>query len=231
MRYPTLLLDLDHTLLDSDASETAAFHHTLVSAGIEDPAAHFETYRRINRPLWAAVERGEMAPDEVRILRFERLATSLRIDADPQVMADAFVAGLGANGDLYPGAREVLDELETAAQLALVTNGIGEVQRTRIERLDLARYMDAIVISGEVGTSKPGTRIFDLAFEALGAPRKRDTLMVGDSLTSDMRGGADYGIDTCWFNRHGINGVPATVTHVIHDLVDLPRVAAGVSAS
>ena len=89
--------------------------------------------------------------------------------------------------------------------LALVTNGLSEVQRTRIERLDLGRYFDAVVISSEVGAAKPSTEIFDLAFELLGSPAKASALMVGDSLTSDIQGGINYGIATCWYNpnHHG----------------------------
>lgn len=106
----------------------------------------------------------------------------------------------------------MLDRLSNTVGLALVTNGLGEVQRARLTRLDLERYFDAVVISGEVGTAKPGNAIFDLTFERLGRPDRAGALMVGDSLTSDIRGGADYGIDTCWYNPGGDspNGIVAT---------------------
>ena len=77
------------------------------------------------------------------------------------------------------------------------------MQRARVARLGLAGYFDAVIISSEVGVSKPSTAIFDIAFDQLGAPARSSALMVGDSLTSDIRGGTNYGIATCWSNPHG----------------------------
>ena len=229
MRYSTLLFDLDHTLLDSDASEIAAYAHTMATIGLADPDDQFERYLRINHLMWAAVERGEIQPTEVRHRRFEQFVDELGLDADPHAMADAFVWGLGAHGELYDGARDLLDQLAGQASLAMVTNGLSEVQRARIERLDLGDYFDAIVISSEVGATKPRPRIFDTTFEALGHPAKATALMIGDSLTSDIRGGSDYGIATCWYNRRGQQAGPDdVVTHEITDLGHIPTVTFGV---
>jgi 2-haloacid dehalogenase len=223
--YETLLFDLDHMLFDSDQSEIAAYAHTMRLVGLDDPDDHFERYLRINHGMWAAVERGEVRPDEVRQLRFERFVAEVGIDADPRAMADAFVWGLGAFGELYDGAREVLDVLAARASLAMVTNGLSDVQRVRIERLDLARYFDAVVISSEVGVTKPRREIFDVTFGMLGGPDKDRSVMIGDSLTSDMRGGSDYGIATCWYNPHGRPAGPDDViTHEVSELTDLPNV-------
>jgi YjjG family noncanonical pyrimidine nucleotidase len=229
MRFSTLLFDLDHTLLDSDTSETEAFAQLLEEFGVGDPVEHFATYREINLALWAAVERGEMVPDEVHTLRFERFAATIGLDAEPQTMAQRYAAGMGAHGELYPGARDVLEQLAEVASLALITNGLSEIQRARIERLEIETYFDAIIISAEVGTAKPHTSIFDLVFEGLNNPGKHETLMIGDSLSSDIRGGTNYGIATCWYNPHGkLAGPDDQITHEITALdqllalVDLP---------
>jgi 2-haloacid dehalogenase len=222
MTYSTFLLDLDHTLLDSDASEAQAFRQTLLAAGIPDPENHVAAYRTINLDLWAAVERGEILPQQLKTRRFERLAIQQGFDVDAPQMANDFVAGLGANGDLYKGARDVLQQLSEQASLALLTNGLSEVQRARIERLDLEKYFDAIIISAEVSTAKPGTKIYDLTFEALGNPKKGMSLMVGDSLSSDIRGGTNYAIDTCWYNpKAKAKESTDQVTHEIRDLSEL----------
>lgn len=222
MRYQTLLFDLDHTLLDSDASEVAAYAHTMATIGLDDPDQHFERYVDINREMWRAVEAGTMHPDEVRFRRFEQFTADIGVDADPVAMAEAFVRGLGAHGELYDGARDLLDALGGHVRLALVTNGLSDVQRARIERLDLDRYFDAIVISSEVGVTKPRREIFDLTFERLGAPDPATAVMIGDSLSSDMRGGRDYGIATCWFNPHELAAGPDdTVTHEIRTLTEI----------
>lgn len=220
--YSTILLDLDHTLYDSDESERLAYAHTAATFGLADPDAHFATYVDINRAMWAAVERGELQPTEVRFRRFEQFNETVGLDADPVEMADAFVWGLGAHGELYPDAADVLSALASRASLGLITNGLSDVQRSRLSRLGIADYFDAIVVSSEVGVTKPRPEIFDVAFEQLGHPDKATTVMVGDSLTSDVAGGAGYGIATCWYNPHGKALAPDSApTHQIGTLSEL----------
>lgn len=226
MRYSHLLFDLDHTLFDSDASEAAAYAHTMAAVGLDDAETHFDRYVDINREMWAAVERGDMQPTDVRVRRFERFTAEIRVAADPEEMAAAFVWGLGAFGELYAGALDVLGTLAGQASLAMVTNGLSEVQRARIDRLGLDRFFDAVVISSEVGVTKPRADIFDIAFEHLGRPPKGAAVMIGDSLSSDMRGGAGYGIATCWYNPCGRPAGPDdVVTHEIATLADLHAIA------
>ena len=226
-RYATLLFDLDHTLLDSAASERLAFHAVLAAVGVANPDEYFAIYDPINRALWAAVERHEIGPDDVRVSRFEQLVARTDLDADPVHLADDYVVALGAHGELYPGSRDVLDSLQGEVALGLVTNGIGQVQRARIDRLGLDAYFGAIAISGELGTSKPGKAIFDFAFEALGHPAKDGAVMIGDSPSSDIKGGNNFGIATCWYNPAGLplpSGV--TITHEIGTLREVLELTA-----
>lgn len=227
MPYSTVLFDLDHTLLDSDASEAAAFSQTLRASGCHEPDQHFATYRKINGALWAAVERGEISPNDVKTQRFAELVEVIKLDADPEVIGAQFVEGLAQNGDLYPGARRLLDDLAGHEDITvgLVTNGIGSVQRTRLDRLDLNSYFSAVAISGELGTSKPAPKIFDLIFAELDDSDRSESLMVGDSLSSDIAGGVAAGIDTAWFNRHGITPPePPPFTHEFRILGDLVEI-------
>ncbi len=225
MGYSTVLLDFDYTLLDSDASSRAAFGNLMAACGVGDPTEHLPGFEVINTALWRQVERHELTPDEVHVLRFELLSPKIGSPLSPQEMADIYSEGMGANGELYPGALELLDTLAGRASLAMVTNGVGAIQRARVARLDLGQYFDAIVISGEVGTAKPGREIFDITFDRIGRPSKADALMVGDSLSSDIRGGSEFNIDTCWYNPHGASAGPgASPTHVIPSLQDLSSV-------
>lgn len=228
MAYTTFLLDLDHTLFDTEASEVAAFEQTMRAAGYDQPDRYLQDYQDINLALWAAVERGEMSPHLIRTLRFEKLVAAFNLDADPLQMADDFVAGLGAYGDLYDGAREVLEKLSENAALAMVTNGLGEVQRTRIARLGLDEYFDAVAISAELGVAKPEAGIFDFVFESLGEPSPNAAVMVGDNLSADIAGGANYGISTCWYNP-GERRVDSAhrIDHEIADLQELVSLVAG----
>jgi YjjG family noncanonical pyrimidine nucleotidase len=227
MRYTTLIFDLDHTLFDFDASVDVAFAATLSHAGVDRPNGHREAFTAINLELWEQVERGELTPDQVGTLRFKQLIHRFGIDADPHAMAADYVAGLGSNGDLLPGARNLLEVLAPQATMALLSNGIGEVARAKVARLDLDHYFDAIVVSGEVGVAKPHGAIFDIVFERLGHPDKATTLMIGDSLTSDIRGGTDYGIDTCWYAPGAPADAPSDATYRVERLADIPAVVTG----
>ena len=222
MRYSTVLLDFDHTLLDSDTSEIEAYTLTLRNQGVVEPMRHFDTYKRINMGLWAAAERGEILPKDIKARRFELLMDELGRDGDINQMAEDFVVGFASFGDLYPGALELLEELAPRVTLALISNGLSEVQRPRIARLGIEQYFDAIVISAEVGTTKPGRRIFDITFDMLGNPPKDSAVIVGDRLSSDIRGGANYGIATCWYNPNGHTAGPDdVVTHEIKSLAEV----------
>lgn len=228
MRYSVILIDLDHTLFDSETSESVAFALTMEESGIPNTKRLQASYQRINLALWARVEKGELRANDVAEARFEELVDAESLDADPRTLADDYVREMGANGDLYPGAVALLEHLSGLASLALVTNGIGRIQRARIDRLGIAGFFDTIVISGEAGVSKPGREFFDLVFDNLGHPPRERTLMVGDSLTSDIRGGSDYGLDTCWLNRNGLTAAPEYgVTYEIRDLSELIPVVEG----
>lgn len=227
VRYPVLFLDFDHTIFDSDESERLAFADAMVAARVPDPALHFPTYQQINRRLWAAVERGELDTDAVGVRRFEELIEAIGTDADPVLVAEVYTAGMAAHGTLYPGAIETLHQLSDVVRMALVTNAISVIQRTRIERVGIASFFETIVISSEVGVAKPDPGIFDLAFEWMGHPSTRSVLMVGDSLSSDITGGSSYGIDTCWVNPNGLEPSGPVPSHVIGSIADLPAVVFG----
>jgi hypothetical protein len=182
VRYPTLLFDLDHTLFDFDASELHAFEAALAVIGIDEHTAHFPMYQRLNTALWAAAERGEIRSNQIRNRRFEQLCTELGLDADQATvaaMADAFVHGLGANGDLYPGALDVLDELATiGSTMAIVSNGLGEVVHARIERLVSRARPDR---RGSRSTASPSRRRSARASALPGSARRRRAAPSGRS--------------------------------------------------
>ncbi|MGB3734351.1 MAG: YjjG family noncanonical pyrimidine nucleotidase [Ilumatobacter sp.] len=213
MNYPIVLFDLDHTLLDSNASEQAAFALTMQSVGVAPTDETFEVYDGINQALWRQVEAGEITPHDVKVRRFERLLDRLGAQGDPIEMGATFVRGLTDHGDLYPGVGGLLDSIAGRSRLGLVTNGIGPVQRGRLDRLDIARYFEVVSVSGELAMSKPARAIFDHTLAELGVTDRADVVMIGDSLSSDIAGGANAGIDTIWFNQHGAPQGASVPTH------------------
>jgi len=224
--YTPVLFDLDHTLLDTDTSLELAFVDAMQVAGFaaED---HVDTFSTINSALWKLVEAQELSPDQVHVKRFEQLNRQRDLRADPQQMADAFAHGMGANGDLYPGARPVLEALARITPLAMVTNGLSHIQRARIERLELAQYFTAITISAEVGVAKPDPAIFDHTFAELGQLDRAGALMVGDSLSSDIAGGINGGLATCWYNPGRSPSGESPASHEINDLDQLIKIVSG----
>jgi YjjG family noncanonical pyrimidine nucleotidase len=223
MPYTTVLFDLDHTLMDSHASHAAAFDVTMRSIGLDDPASVHVVFDRINQALWRRVEGHEISPNEVKSLRFRQLLDELALDGDPVEMGARFAAGLTDHGELYEGAALLLTELAARCRLALVTNGIGPVQRGRLDRLGLGDAFEVVSISGELGTSKPGRAIFDHTLDELGVNDRSSAVMIGDSMASDIQGGINAGLDTIWFNPNA--AIPPHGVAPTHEVAALESIA------
>jgi YjjG family noncanonical pyrimidine nucleotidase len=220
-RYSTVLFDLDHTLLDSHASEQAAFDTTMRSIGVDPTPDTFGIYDGLNQALWRRVEAGEMSPNDVKVERFAQLLAALEASGDPVEMGAVFVQGLTDNGELYAGARELLSTLDESVRLGMITNGIGSVQRGRIDRLGLDGYFDVVSISGELGKSKPGAEIFDLTLLEMNISDRSGVVMVGDSLASDIAGANNAEVASIWFNPGGSHGAGVRFTHEVSELGDI----------
>ncbi|NNE96028.1 MAG: noncanonical pyrimidine nucleotidase, YjjG family [Acidimicrobiales bacterium] len=227
-RYRHLVFDFDHLLFDTDSSEADALATTLRAHGVDNPHDLLDTYQQINRALWHRVELGEITPNEVKSQRFEELADAANLDYDADSVADDYTRGLAAHGALYDGVADMLATLAETHRFSMVTNGIGSVQRGRLQRLGIDDAFDPLIISGEVGVAKPHADIFELVFAAHPDTPRNNFVMIGDSLTSDIQGGTNAGIDTCWYDRHGVGldpgGGRVVPTHVISRLADLPYV-------
>ena len=229
MRYDWLLLDADGTLFDYDAAEAAALAKTFGQVGIEFEPAYIETYRQINAAIWREFEVGRISQERLRTRRFELLFEAAGVECDPQRFSTLYLKNLAGGTQLIEGAEEVVKALHGKVRLALITNGLKEVQRPRLAASAIARYFDAVLISEELGCAKPDRAIFDAAFERMGHPSKERVLIVGDSLTSDIKGGNDYGIDACWFNPDRKKPDPSIEIRYEIDRLDALLAIVGVS--
>ncbi len=229
MKYTWLLFDADGTLFDYDRAEVVALQRTFEQMGDGFEPGYVRAYRRINADLWRAYERGEIDQVRLRTERFARLSAALGLDLDAAQFSDRYLQHLGQATYLIPGAEEVLAALHGKVGLGLITNGIADVQRSRLGRSTIGGYLSPWIISEEVGVAKPDRAIFEIAFEKMGQPRKEEVLIIGDSLTSDMQGGRNFGIDTCWFNPAGKRRL-SPVRYEIHDLREIPDLVAAPSS-
>lgn len=224
MKYRWLLFDLDNTLFDFDAAELKALASTFPQFGQAYTPEIGEAYHRINRELWQAFERGEITAVQLRTTRFQILFQTIGFQADPAAFSDAYLANLATFPDLIDGADELIPRLSRTHYLALITNGLSDVQRPRLAASPIGDYFTAVTISDEIGIAKPDAGIFDAAFIAMGRPAKNDVLIIGDSLTSDIRGGVNYGMDTCWYNPAGQpnpNGLaPTYEIRQLHEMLE-----------
>ena len=141
---------------------------------------------------------------------------------NPSEVSGHYINSLGGERRLLPEAKAIIEHLASGFRLLLATNGIADVQRLRFEGSAIRPYFADIVISDEIGVAKPDPGYFDVAFARMGNPARSEVLMVGDSLSSDIAGGAAYGIDTCWFNPESHpNGARPRPTYEIRRLTDV----------
>lgn len=217
MRYEYLLIDNDNTLMDFAAAEAKALRETLENAGLPTDEATVAAYSRINDALWKALERGETTQPELKVERFRQLLAWLnRTDADPVELGSAYAANLGNYADLLPGAEDFIRALHGKMRIALVSNGVSAIQRSRLSKCPLTPLFDAIVISEEAGVAKPDPRLLEIALKKLGCTDRTQAVMMGDSLSADIAAANNAGLDSIFFSLKGNVGEMATVTVFTH---------------
>ena len=198
-----LLLDLDDTILDFHMQESFAIRKTLSSVGITPTDDVCKLYSKINLRHWAMLEKGEITREKLAWHRFWELFEVLGISADPHETSALYWENLACGHYFLPGAEEAVKALAEKYKLYMVTNGTASVQHSRIKSAGLAPYFEKIFISQEIGVDKPATAYFDACFAQIPGFDREKAMIVGDSLGSDIRGGKNAGIRTCWVNPKG----------------------------
>ena len=199
MGYDIILLDADETLFDYSRAERVALEHTCEAFGAPFDSRVLEQYHQINDALWKQFEQGAVTQDALRVRRFESLFAFLGIKATCTHVNRFYTRAFGEGAFLTYGAEDFCRTLSAKRPLYIVTNGVAEVQRSRLTRASIAPYIRDIFISQEIGAPKPRAQFLDHVFAALGNPSRARVIIMGDSLTSDMAGGKNAGVATCWF--------------------------------
>lgn len=221
--YRYLFFDADGTLFDFDEAERRAMRLMGSEVGLRFTDEQLDCYQRANISCWKAFERGELTLAQLKNERFARFNSACGLSLDPEESSRRYQRQLSRQGILYDDAIAVLTALkERGYTLYLASNGIAEVQRGRIEEANVAHFFDAIFISEEMGVQKPDVRYFAMMLRHTDLTEHKEAcLMIGDSLTSDIRGGMDSGLDTLWLNVKGERGPIPPPTHTVASLIEI----------
>lgn len=210
MKYKTLLMDVDGTLLNFDASAARSLEILFNERNYPFDDSVFPLYERINSGLWERYEKGEISRDRVLVDRFTLMFEELGIAEKGETFESDFRVQLEKNPVWMEGAEQLLQYLKPKYDLYIVTNGVASTQRKRLAATGLDAYVRDVFISEVIGAQKPMKAFFDYCFAHITPCLPSEILLIGDSLTADILGANQAGIDSCWFNPSGKpNNTPA----------------------
>ena len=195
-----LLLDLDDTILDFHKAERLAIAKTFRSFGIDPTEEVLSRYHVINKHCWEQLEKNVWTRDEVLVRRFELLFAEYGVNCDGAAVAKAYEKNLSIGHYFLPGAEEAVDALSKKYRLFLASNGTASVQKGRMTSANLYRFFETVFVSQEIGHNKPSRVYFEACFARIPGFDREKAMIVGDSLSSDIRGGINAGIRTVWVN-------------------------------
>ena len=217
-----LLIDLDNTLIDFNECARHSIINAFNELGFEYTPAVFDTFIEENVKIWKRLERGEITKPQLRADRWNIILARLGIDYDGTILEEMFENGVAQGAYAVEGAYELLDYLKDRYEMYIVSNGFRFVQESRLKIGDFNKYFKNVFVSEDIGIPKPAREFFDYCFEGLSNPDKEQIMLIGDSLTADIKGGYDYGIDTIWFNKNGEENLSAvTPTYTVNKLSEI----------
>lgn len=220
-RYKYLLFDLDDTLLDFQRAQELAFKKLLEDEDIVYSYNLFEQYEKINKALWRRFEKGELENTEVTRQRFIQFFEQFGKNVDGRETDIRYRSYLAEGNQLFEGVVDMLEKLHKTHKLYVASNGIGITQHTRLKNNDLNKYFDKIFISEEIGSKKPDREFFEKIFGEVGIENKDEVLMIGDTLTSDILGANNIGIDSCLVDIHKVESNDIIPTYTINKTIEI----------
>lgn len=225
--YKWILFDLDNTLMDFHEASRLSLKSLLEQNGKNYTSEIYEFYHQSNLKVWKAFEQNEIDAATLRYLRFELFLSGMSWEFNAVDWGKSYLAGIVKFSKLFAQANEILRYTKKKYKVALVTNGLREVQRPRLKKCGIYEMFDQIVVSDEIGYSKPDIEFFDYIFKQVGPHKRDEFLIVGDSLSSDMAGGKNAGIDTCWIDNENMMAkleIKPEVNYHITELNELFRI-------
>ncbi len=217
-----VFIDVDDTLLDFRACAKQAMQETMKECGMVYEESMFPVFWRINNELWRAIERGELTREGLWEIRWNRIFAELGIEADGPAFETAFHDKLAVSAVEVEGARDIMAYLASRYRVFVTTNAPHFQQVTRLTSAGMMQYVEGVFTSEKIGASKPSKKFFAACFEEIDDILPAETVIIGDSLTADIRGGEGFGMKTCWFNPFG-KEAPADITidYMVHTLAEI----------
>lgn len=206
MTKPIVLLDLDDTILDFHQAEKIAISKTFRCFGVEPEDKLINRYSEINAAQWKRLETGEITREQVLVGRFEILFREMGLDISSREAKATYERLLAQGHYFMPGAEKMLEDIRDDYRLFICSNGTAVVQAGRLRSAGISPYFEKIFISEDIGYNKPSAEFFERCFAQMDDPDRSRAIIIGDSLTSDILGGINAGIKTCWFNPRGKAG-------------------------
>ena len=224
-KYEIFLFDADGTLYDYDMAEEHALKTMFEKSGLAFTGDIHNRYREINKRAWESFENGEITKDELQVLRFSRLFDSIGVRRDAGEFNGDYLYELGKGSFLIEGALEICKRIASRGKrIYIVTNGILATQTSRIRHSLISGFVSDFFVSEFVGHQKPHLAYFEYVFEHIPQIEKSKILIVGDSLSADIQGGVNAGIDSCWYNSNNIENITGIKpTYEIHKLSEIEQ--------
>lgn len=225
--YTTVLWDLDQTLLDFNRAMNCAFRAVCKQYELYADDEIVARYAAINQSFWKRLELGEITQKEVALGRFRTLFQELKIGhVKPEEFNTAYQNELASVYFYMEGAKELVTTLrQKGYRQYIVTNGMASTQESKVRRSGLDQIMDGVFDSELLGYPKPMKEFFDACFAALPQIKREECILVGDSLSSDMRGANNAGVAACWFNpEHKEKEIAVRTDYEIHCLEELLQI-------
>lgn len=218
-----ILIDIDNTLLDFNASATLAMDEAFTAHGLTFYPEMFKTFKRINDSLWLKIEKNEITRSELHAVRFVLILKELGIEYEGKKIEKDFLENLNHCAVKIDGAEDIMKYLSEKYVVCTASNAPTVQCKTRLAYSGLNKYVKHEFISEEIGFAKPGKNFFDACFEILSPINKEETVMIGDSLSADVIGGVNYGLKTIWYNPCGGNAGEIKPFAEIQKLSDIKK--------
>ena len=224
MRYNWVLFDADETLFSFNSY--LGLTAMLKRYGIDFTREDYDAFQAVNKLLWVAYQNNEITAEDIQMRRFAKLSKQTgvnQIQLNQELMAE-----MAKVSKPLDGVMEILEALYPEVNMGIITNGFTELQQQRLQNTQTERFFDIVVVSEQIGVAKPDRKVFDYAFSLMDDLDKTKILMVGDTLASDILGGYNSGIDTCWFNHANlVNDTKIQPTYEIKDIRELVKIVKG----